>query len=81
MLRTIKFTCLVLLLVVAAYEVVLFTWAIASEHKARRLTELVATLKPGETTRDSAIALFQAHRWNVKVVSNACSTPEVRVKC
>jgi hypothetical protein len=68
------------LIVVAAYEVVLFTWAIVSEHKAKRLTELVATLKPGETTKDSAITLFQAHRWNVKVVSNACPTREVRVK-
>jgi hypothetical protein len=73
-LKKTKYVCLALLLVVAAYEIMLFAWAAIAEHKSRRPIELIATLKPGYTTKDSAIALFQAHRWNVKVDSNACST-------
>lgn len=60
----------------AAYEFVLFACSAIAEHKAKQITELLATLKLGYTTKDSAVALFQAHRWNVKVYSNACSTPK-----
>ncbi|WP_213807909.1 hypothetical protein [Granulicella sp. dw_53] len=69
-----KYVCLALLLVVAAYEIMLFAWSAIAEHKAKSLTELIATLKPGYTTKDDAMALFQAHRWNVRVDNNACST-------
>jgi hypothetical protein len=73
-LKKIKYVCLALVLVVVAYEIMLFAWSTIAEHKAERLTELLATLKLGYTTKDSAIALFRAHRFNVVVLSNACST-------
>lgn len=74
-LKKAKYVCLALLLVVAAYEIMLFAWSIIAEHKAERLTELLATFKPGYTTEDSAIALFRAHGLNVAVPSNACTPP------
>lgn len=74
MLRRAKYICLALLLVVAAYEIMLFAWSTTAEHKARSLTEVIAILKPGYTTKSDAMALFHAHRWNVTVLTNACST-------
>jgi len=74
-LKKAKYVCLTLLLVVAAYEITLFVWSTVAEHKAERLTELLATLKPGYTTMDSAKSLFQAHGINVSTLSNACNTP------
>ena len=76
MLKTIKSTCLVLLLVVAAYEVTLFVWSTIAEHKAEKLAEVLATLKPGYTTKGDAIVLFQARKWNVRELSHACSPPK-----
>jgi hypothetical protein len=73
-LKKVKLVCLVLLLIVAAYEIMLFAWSISAEHKARRIAELVATLKPGYTTEDDAIALFQAHGLSVELDGQVCST-------
>jgi hypothetical protein len=75
-LKKAKYVCLALVLVVVAYEIMLFAWSTIAEHKAERLTALLATLKPGYTTKDSAIALFQAHGLNVAVLSNACTPPK-----
>jgi hypothetical protein len=69
-----KYICLALVLIVTAYELVVFAWSAIAEHKARRIAELVATLKPGYTTEDSAIALFQAHGLSVAVDGQVCST-------
>jgi hypothetical protein len=74
MLKKVKFVCLALVLIVASYEIMLFAWSINAEHKARRIAELVATLKPGYTTEDNAIALFQAHGLSVAVDGQVCST-------
>lgn len=57
-LKKAKYVCLALLFVVVAYEIMIFTWSTIAEHKAERLTELLAALKPGYTTEESAIALF-----------------------
>lgn len=75
MLKRAKYVCLALLLVVATHEIVIFTWAITAEHKAKKLADLVATLRPGYTTKDSALALFQAQRWDVRVHSNVENIP------
>ena len=75
-LKKAKSVCLALVLVVVAYEIMLFAWSSIAEHKAERLTELLATLRPGYTTKESAIALFQAHGFNVMVLSNACTPPK-----
>jgi hypothetical protein len=75
-LKKAKYVSLALLLVVVAYEIMLFAWSTLAEHRAGRLTELLATLKPGYTTKDSAIALFQTHGLNVVVLSNACTPPK-----
>ena len=74
MLKKAKYICLALVLIVTAYELVVFAWSASAEHKARRIAELVATLKPGYTTEDSAIALFQAHGLSVAVDGQVCST-------
>lgn len=76
MLKKAKYVCLALLLVVVAYGIMLFAWSTIAEHKAERLTELLTTLKPGYTTKDSAMALFQSHGLNVAVLRNACTPPK-----
>ena len=76
MLRKAKYVCLALVLVVVAYEIMLFAWSVNAEHKARNIAELVATLKPGYTTEDSVIALFQAHGLSVAVDGQVCSTAD-----
>jgi hypothetical protein len=71
-----KYVCLGLLFLMTAYELMLFTWSAIAEHKAEKIAELVATLKPGYTTKDGAKALFEAHGLSVSTLSNACSTPK-----
>lgn len=66
--------CTAVILVIAAYEVMLFAWSVNAEHKARRIADIVATLKPGYTTEDNVIALFQAHGLSVAVDGKVCST-------
>jgi hypothetical protein len=74
-LKKVKYVCLALLLLVAAYEIMSFAWITNAEHKAERLTEVLATLRPGYTTMDSAKALFQARGVSVDILHNACGTP------
>ena len=73
-LKKAKYVCLALLIMLTAYEITLFAWATFAKHKARKITQLISMLKPGYTTKDNAIGLFQAHGWNVRLDSNACST-------
>ena len=75
MLKKVKYVCLALLLLVAAYEIMSFAWSTNKEHSAERMTEVLATLKPGYTTIDDAKSLFQAHGVNVEILHNACGTP------
>jgi hypothetical protein len=79
--RKTKYICIVLVLVVAAYEVMLFASSNFAEHKAARITELLGTLKPGYTTMESARAMFQAHGLNVGTLNNACGTLNPRDTC
>jgi len=81
MLKRAKYVCIALMLVVVAYEVMSFAWSTIAERKAERMTELLATLKPGYTTMDSAKALFQAHGVNVEILHNACGTPNKGDSC
>jgi hypothetical protein len=81
MLKTAKYICVALMLVVVAYEVMSFAWGTIAERKAERMTELLATLKPGYTTMDSAKALFQAHGVNVEILHNACGTTNQGDSC
>jgi hypothetical protein len=74
-LKKIKYVFIALLLMVTACEVMTLAYSVTAEHKANALTELVASLKPGYTTMDSAKALFQAHGFNPRTLSNACNTP------
>jgi len=74
-LRKAKYAGIALLVIVIAYETMFFAWSAIAERKAERLTELLATLKPGYTTKDSAIVLFQAHGVHITVFGNACNTP------
>lgn len=74
LLKKLKYIFITLLLMVTASEVMTFVYSAIAEHKAERLTELLATLRPGYTTMDSAKALFQAHGLNVGMLSNACNT-------
>jgi hypothetical protein len=67
-----KHVCLGLLSLMTAYELMLFTRSSIAEHKAEKIAELVATLKPGYTKEDSARVLFQAHGFNVRTLNNAC---------
>ncbi len=73
--RKTKYIFIALLLLVTAAEVMTFAYSVIAERKAERLTELLATLKPGYTTMDSAKALFQAHGVNVSTLRNACGDP------
>jgi hypothetical protein len=75
MLKRAKPVCIALILVMAAYEVMLFAWSNIAEHKAARITELLGILRPGYTTMDSAKALFQAHGVDVLILNNACGDP------
>ncbi len=59
----------------------LFAWSNIAEHKAARMTELLAMLKPGYTTMDSAKALFQAHGVDVLILNNACGDPKGMCDC
>jgi len=70
-----KYVYIGLLFLMTAYELMLFTWSAIAQHKAEKIAELVATLKPGYTTKDSAKTLFQAHGLNIRTLSNACGTP------
>ena len=81
MLKKAKYVCIALMLVVVAYEVMSFARSTIAERKAERMTELLATLKPGYTTMDSAKALFQAHGVNVDILHNACGTPNKGDSC
>lgn len=74
MLRKAKYAGIALLVVVIAYEATFFALSVTAKHKAERLTELLATLKPGYTTKDRAIALFQANGVQPTVFRNACNT-------
>ena len=69
------------MLVVVAYAVMSFAWSTIAERKAERMTELLATLRPGYTTMDSAKELFQAHGVNVEILHNACGTPNKEDSC
>jgi hypothetical protein len=80
-LRKTKYVCIALMLLMVAYEVMSFAWGTIAEPKAERMTELLATLKPGYTTMDSAKALFQAHGVNVEILHNACGTPNKGDSC
>jgi hypothetical protein len=81
MLKRAKYVCIALMLVVVAYEVMSFAWSTIAERKAERMTELLATLKPGYTTMDSAKALFQAHGVSVDILHNTCGTPNKGDSC
>jgi hypothetical protein len=78
LLKKAKYVCFALLFIVAAYEITLFVWSTTARHKAEKVTELLATLKPGYTTQTDARALFHAHGLNVSALSNACNTPKGR---
>jgi hypothetical protein len=73
--RKAKYVCIALLFLVTAAEVMTFAYSVIAERKAERLTELLATLRPGYTTMDSAKALFQAHGVNISTLRNACGDP------
>jgi hypothetical protein len=81
LLKRAKYICIALMLVVVAYEVMSFAWSTISERKAERMTELLATLKPGYTTMGNAKALFQANRVSVEILRNACGTPNKGDSC
>jgi hypothetical protein len=74
-LKKVKHTCLALLLMVIAYEIMTFAYSVAAERKASAITQLVTSLKPGYTTMDSAKALLQAHGVNADILHNACGDP------
>ena len=74
-LKKVKHTCLALLLMVIAYEIMTFAYSVTAEHKANAITQLVTSLKPGHTTMDEAKALFHAHGVNVEIKDNACGIP------
>ena len=73
--RKTRYVFIALILVVVAYEVMSFAWSNIAERKAETGTELLATLRPGYTTMDSAKELFQAHGVSVEITHNACGTP------
>jgi hypothetical protein len=79
--RKAKYVCIALLFLVTAAEVMTFAYSVIAERKAERLTELLATLKPGYTTMDSAKELFQAHGVSVDILHNACGTPNKGDSC
>lgn len=81
MLKKVKYVCLALLLLVAAYEVMSFTWSNIAERKVETGAEVLATLRPGYTTMDSAKGLFQAHGVSVEILHNACGTPNKGDSC
>jgi len=74
--RKAKHVCCTFLLLVVTYEITLFISSTIAEHSARNLTELIATLKPGSTTKTDAIASFKAHKWNATLDEHACSVAE-----
>jgi hypothetical protein len=74
--RKTKYVCIGLMLLMVAYEVMSFAWSIIAERKAETVAELLATLRPGYTTMDSAKELFQAHGVSVDMLHNACGTPK-----
>lgn len=73
--RKTRYVFIALMLVVVAYGVMSFAWSIIAERKAGTMAELLATLRPGYTTMDSAKELFQAHGVSVEISHNACGTP------
>ena len=79
--RKTKYVFIALMLVVVAYGVMSFTWSIIAERKAETGAELLATLRPGYTTMDSAKNLFQAHGVDVDLLHNACGTPDKADSC
>jgi hypothetical protein len=79
--RKTKYVCIALVLLIVVYEVMSFAWSNIAERKAETGAELLATLRPGYTTMDSAKALFQAHGVNVEILHNACGTPNKGDSC
>src|SRR5438552_2367327 len=69
------------MLLMVAYEVMSFAWSNIAERKAETGAELLATLRPGYTTMDSAKDLFQAHGVSVDILHNACGTPNKGDSC
>jgi hypothetical protein len=80
-LKKIKYVCIALMLLMVAYEVMSFAWSNIAERKAETAAELLATLRPGYTTMDSAKELFQAHGVSVEILHNACGTPNKGDSC
>jgi hypothetical protein len=79
--RKTKYVFIALMLVVVAYEVASFAWSIIAERKAETMANLLATLRPGYTTMDSAKELFQANGVSVDILHNACGTPNKGDSC
>jgi hypothetical protein len=63
--RTTKYVCSVLLLIAIAYEMFFLAWAFIAAHRAKRLSQLVSTLKPGATSQVALMRVLEAHGWNV----------------
>lgn len=76
MLRLLKNTLLALLLALTLAEGMTFCYSLGSGHKAARVADLLATLRPGQTTMDGARALFQAGGVDVGTLANACGDPK-----
>ena len=81
MVKKAKYVCIALMLLMVAYEVMSFAWSNIAECKAETGAELLATLRPGYTTMDSAKELFQAHGVSVEILHNACGTPNKGDSC
>jgi hypothetical protein len=79
--RKTKYVCIALMLLMVAYEVMSAAWSNIARRKAETGAELLATLRPGYTTMDSAKDLFQAHGVNVEILHNACGTQNKGDSC
>jgi hypothetical protein len=79
--RKTRYVFIALMLVVVAYGVMSFAWSIIAERKAETMANLLATLRPGYTTMDSAKELFQANGVSVDILHNACGTTNKGDSC
>ena len=69
--KKIKSVFIALLLIVTVAEGLTFAYSVVAEREAEKQTELLATLRPGYTTMDTAKALFEAHGVKVGILKNA----------
>ncbi len=81
MVKRVKRACIALILVIAAYEIMLFSCSNIAEHKAARIAELLGALRPGYTTMDSAKTMFQTHGISVSILNDACGDPRGMCDC